>query len=224
MPGVPPPPPSGPPRDASAVILYRTAPGRTEPAHLVTEVFWLKRDKGLRFAGGYSAFPGGKVDDGDGGSLVMTAARELFEETGVLVTRGAAPQAQLDEARRELLAERLTFAHVLTTLGVTIDEAAFKPAGRWVTPDVMPIRFDARFFLVEAPASQKAEVWPGELSEGAWVTPAAALAKWSDGTVLLHPPNLYALQIALDKETSTANHFSSSVLSGKVSLFGWTIR
>jgi ribonuclease/clavin/mitogillin len=57
------------------------------------------------------------------------------------------------------------------------------------------VRFDARFFLVEAPEGQQAEVWPGELSEGAWISPQAALARWAEGTALLHPPNHHALWV-----------------------------
>ena len=56
--GLPPPPPGKPPRDASAVITFRrSATG--------VEVFWLEREQRLSFAGGFYAFPGGKVDAAD---------------------------------------------------------------------------------------------------------------------------------------------------------------
>jgi ribonuclease/clavin/mitogillin len=201
LPGLPPPPPPAAVRDAAAVVLHRRGPGGTE-------VFWLKRDRALSFAGGFYAFPGGRLDpedaavpvDGVSGAeaaVYVTAARELFEETGVLKARGAEvlPQLELDELRRALLSQRLSFSELLAQRGFTLHAADFISAGRWVTPPYLPVRFDARFFLVEAPPHHEAVVWPGELSWGGWTTPADALARWTQGTALLHPPNLHALQV-----------------------------
>lgn len=201
LPGMPPPPPPAKVRDASAVILHRHG------AHGL-EVFWLKRDKALRFGGGFYAFPGGKIDADDASvpvegasgrdaAILVAAARELFEETGVLKAHGAEnlPQLELDELRRAVLEQRVRFGDVLAQRGYTLHASDFVPAGRWVTPPYMPVRFDARFFLVEAPSHHEAVVWPGELSWGGWTTPNAALEHWADGTALLHPPNLYAMQV-----------------------------
>ncbi len=95
------------PTPAASVVLVR--PGSEEPI----EVYLIRRSQGMRFLGGFFAFPGGKVDEGDahpetlarcqhGGSAPMeatssswdglpraafwtSAIRELFEETGVLM-------------------------------------------------------------------------------------------------------------------------------------------
>jgi 8-oxo-dGTP pyrophosphatase MutT (NUDIX family) len=182
------------PRDASAVILFRRV-GKE------IEVFWLKREKNLTFAGGFYAFPGGKVDAADSqipiegatdvdAALKVAAARELFEETGVLVARGAEKldKAKLDELRKALLDKKLSFAQLVQQHGLQLRADDFKDAGRWVTPPFLPVRFDARFDLVEAPPFAQAEFWPGELAEGAWVKPREALARWGAGTALLHRP------------------------------------
>ena len=91
------------PRDAATVVLLR--PGTTGP-----EVYLLRRTRGMPFAGGMSAYPGGGVDDRDGDTdlawvgpppadwaaafgcderlareLVCAAVRETFEEAGVLL-------------------------------------------------------------------------------------------------------------------------------------------
>ena len=177
LPGVPAMPPSPPAtaRDAAAVILYRHAPAGLE-------VFWLKRDKALRFGAGFFAFPGGKVDRDDAAiavqgaqgldaALIAAAARELFEETGVLKARGAEtlPPLELDEARRAVLAQRERFGDLLRERGFSLHADDFVPAGRWMTPPFLPVRFDARFYLVEAPHAHPAVVWPGELEWGGWV-------------------------------------------------------
>ena len=177
-------------RQAAVVLVYRRIAGSK------VELFWLKREKTLKFAGGYFAFPGGKADAADE-SLVVTAARELFEETGLLVAQGAEKLSQvtLNELRLALEEETMSFYDLLKRHSLTIRAEDFHETGRWLTPDFMPIRFDARMYLVEAPANQLAEVWPGELSEGSWQLPAVALRQWEEGTALLHPPTLHALRV-----------------------------
>ncbi len=200
---MPEPPAPGPPRDAAVVVLVRPAPEGIE-------CFWLRRQAALSFAGGFYAFPGGRVDaadadvgvvgaSGEDATLRAAAARELFEETGVLRARGPPLGAQpLREARAALLDGVRSFRDVLRALGLELHAADFPSAGRWVTPSWMPLRFDARFFLVEVPSGTEAEVWPGELAEGAWVRPVDALLAWAEGRALLHPPNHYALLALLE--------------------------
>ena len=100
------------PRPAASVLLIR--PGR----RTATEVFLIRRARDMRFLGGYYAFPGGKVDlaDRSHDALARTrglapdaaalaigdpsdevpalaywlaGAREVFEETGMLLARDA---------------------------------------------------------------------------------------------------------------------------------------
>lgn len=190
LPGVPSAPPSGPPRDAAAVILFRRVSSGVE-------VFWLEREQKLAFAGGFFAFPGGKVDKTDG-SFVVAAAREVFEETGVLFVREPVAQSRLDALRREVLDEKIEFNAMLKREALTLRTDAFHEAGRWITPPYLPRGFDARFFLAEAPGDQLASVWKGELTDGAWIAPADALKRWEAGTALLHPPNLHAIRCMRD--------------------------
>src|SRR5256712_5670534 len=98
-------------RPAATVVLVRRSPE--------LEVFWVRRGEELRFAGGFYAFPGGRVDVADAAlplahaegipaaeaACIAAAARELFEETGVLVAPGAArvPAAARRAAREALL-------------------------------------------------------------------------------------------------------------------------
>jgi ribonuclease/clavin/mitogillin len=198
FPGLPAPPPPSEPLVAAAVILWRDGQrGR--------ELFWVKRGA-LRFAGGFYAFPGGRLDDADrrvtvpglegaAAALAACAARETFEETGVLFARGAPlSKPERDAARRALLDGSLDLGTFLSRHGLVVDADALAPAGRWVTPVSFPIRYDAHVFLGHLPDDEQAEVWPGELTSGEWVAAAEALERWERGEVLLHPPNLWGVQ------------------------------
>ena len=196
------------PKDAAAVVLFRRAEGGG------VEVFWLRREATLAFAGGFYAFAGGGLEPDDArvpvegaqgmdAALRAAAARELLEETGVLVARGAERlvPGQVAALRRALIEKRSSFAELLAGGGLVLQAKDFLEAGRWITPPYVPKRFDARFFLVEAPAGVRPEVWPGELVEGAWVRPREALERWADGRVLLFPPHLHALRTLADFST-----------------------
>ena len=198
FPGLPEPPPPSEPRVASAVILWRD--GRRG-----REIFWVKRGA-LRFAGGFYAFPGGRLDEadrrvpipglaGDEAALAACAAREIFEETGVLLARGPrlAPEERA-AARRGLLDGSLAFADFLARSRLAVDAARLQPAGRWITPPQFPLRYDAHVFLARLPDGEEAEVWPGELASGEWIAAAEAVERWEKGAVLLHPPNLWGVQ------------------------------
>ncbi len=87
--------PANTPKDAAAIILLRHDTDPDNP-----EVFWVKRCAKLAFLGGFLAFPGGQIDATDAevdvrnapnpatAAMISGAARELFEELGVLVARG----------------------------------------------------------------------------------------------------------------------------------------
>ena len=174
-------------------------------------VLWVRRGEKLRFAGGFYAFPGGRVDvedaavplAGAGGldpseaPCVVAAARELFEEAGVLAVPGAdrVPAEERVAVRKALLEHPgFSFGDFLRKHDLAVDASWFLPAGRWVTPPAMPIRFDARFYLVELRPGEEAEIWPGELADGEWIAPAEALRRWEQGSALLHPPAWHTLK------------------------------
>ena len=135
FPGMPPPPPAPTPRPAAIAVLYRrTARG--------VEVFWVKREKALAFAGGFYAFPGGKVDkadaavpvrgaSGEASATISAAARELFEEAGVLVAEGAerlSPE-RVRELRRGLPGGGLKRGELLAAGGLALRAEGFRAAG-----------------------------------------------------------------------------------------------
>src|SRR5262249_18050947 len=130
---------------------------------------------------------------------LAAAARELFEECGVLIARqadGSFPSfnPQLEEYRRSLMQGRTSFQQVLEELHVTVSADDFIPVGKMVTPPFSAFRYDSTFYLAHMPPGQQATVWSGELDLGCWLKPASLLDSWVKGTSLLTPPTLALLQ------------------------------
>ncbi|HEV8581778.1 MAG TPA: MBL fold metallo-hydrolase [Thermoanaerobaculia bacterium] len=129
--------------------------------------------------------------------LAACALRELFEETGLLLSTPDVDPEDLPEARRALLAGERSFADVLAGFEVRLDASSLVYAGRWVTPPFAPARFDNRFFLLEWPPEAPAQpsIHPGECESGSWVSPAEAWEAWRRGDVLAAPPILHILEV-----------------------------
>src|SRR5438128_5566579 len=148
------------PKDAAAVILLRPNTDQSNP-----EVFWVKRSTKLAFLGGFNAFPGGQREANDGeaqvencdnqerAAMISCAAREMFEETGVLLARGSKTLTigQRASLLDDLESKRLTWPELLRHYGLYLDARDFTFVGRWVTPPCSPRRFDTCFFLVNCP-------------------------------------------------------------------------
>jgi len=140
--------------------------------------------------------------------LLACAARELFEETGLLLDRRVLAgdegdergPGRLREARDQLLAGAVTFAELVAREGWRLDAAPLVFAGRWLTPPLAPLRFDNRFFLLEWPRERRLqpEIRDRELVDGEWLPPAEALDQWRRGKVLAAPPILHLLEVLAD--------------------------
>ena len=122
------------------------------------------------------------------GALLVCAARELFEEAGVLLVReetgGQLPldnEARWVAAREDLLAGARSFRSLLAEDNLTIAPDDLPYFAHWITPEQSRIRFDTHFFLGVLPPGQLATHWAGEMTAGAWFAPAAALDRHARG-------------------------------------------
>jgi ribonuclease/clavin/mitogillin len=200
------------PKDAAAVILLRAGTDEANP-----QVFWVRRSERMAFLGGFHAFPGGQRDASDAetrvencedtetAAMIACAARELFEELGVLIARGAEAltKGQRVSLLDDLESGRMTFPELLNHYGLHLDALDFTFAGRWVTPPFSLRRFDTWFFLVNCPAKQEPHVTgDAELESGEWTTAREAVARWERSEVLTAPPVLHALKTLAGGVTS----------------------
>jgi len=195
------------PKDAAAVVLVREVEASREP-----QVFWARRSEHLAFLGGFHAFPGGQRDaedadvpvehapDAETATMIACAARELFEELGVLVARGAEhlTKGQLASVLDDLTSGRMNFPQLLAHYGLQLDARDFTYAGRWVTPPFSPRRFDTWFFLVRCPRKQEPRVLTAEFEPGEWTRATDAVRRWEACDALVAPPVLHALKVLSD--------------------------
>lgn len=194
--------PMTPIRDAATVIIARDA---SDGPH----VFLVRRSARSSWLPERYVFPGGGVDPddrthaaalvrGSAGDVdpayVFTAARETFEEAGVLFADRAVGHEALAQARRALLAGDRTFAGVLGDLGVSVDASLLRYFSRWITPSTEPRRFDARFFVARVPAGQRAEADAAEVHDGRWMRPPDVLDAHGRGEIGLIFPTIKHLE------------------------------
>ncbi|MBW0019527.1 MAG: NUDIX hydrolase [Mycobacterium sp.] len=206
------------PRPAATVMLVRDAPGGLK-------VFLMRRHSKMEFAPGVIVFPGGGVDDRDRNAdlgelgawagpppdwwaqrfgtqpglaeaLVCAAARETFEESGVLF---AGPADDPDgivrdasvygDARRALDDRTLSFADFLRRENLVLRSDLLRPWANWVTPEAERTRrYDTYFFVAALPEGQRADGDNTESDLAGWTLPQDAIQDFEAGRNILLPP------------------------------------
>lgn len=112
-------------------------------------------------------------------TFVVAALRETFEETGVLLTSGPQPDAEdLADERAALVAGDLRFLDFIRERGLELAADRLILCARWITPESLSRRYDARFFLAVAPPDVEIEAERGELVNELWITPSRALERY----------------------------------------------
>jgi 8-oxo-dGTP pyrophosphatase MutT (NUDIX family) len=83
-------------------------------------------------------FPGGNHDASQDDSLAMTAVRETFEESGLLLAQTEdtcfPDDRVLDDSRRAVCSQRMSFTSFLAAHHLRADVDSLLPFTQWVTP------------------------------------------------------------------------------------------
>lgn len=202
---------SASPRPASSLLLLR--PRKDDG---VPELFFVKRHAKSRFMPNAYVFPGGRVEAQDSGEIVterlgrqgletlvsrmfgissssdasahlVAAIRETFEEAGVFL--GDFSGTSLDTFRQALLdTDGQGFEGLLTEYDAHLRGDALVYFAHWVTPEAEKRRYDARFFVAEAPLNQSASHDDIETTDSCWLSAQAALEAYQEGALSLAPP------------------------------------
>jgi 8-oxo-dGTP pyrophosphatase MutT (NUDIX family) len=201
------------PRPASTVVLMNEC----------SKVYLTRRPVTMKFFGGYWVFPGGAIDKTDYLSheeyihcgdtqpafhpaYYVAAARELFEEAGVLLVCNEAKeplsleQQKRNEYRQLLLSGEISFFEMLKKEKLHLFLDRFTFFGQLITPEESSIRFDTRFFLAKLPKGQSPQPDLHEVDDALWFSPEEALAENQKGNIPLGPPTILALKTIMDSE------------------------
>jgi 8-oxo-dGTP pyrophosphatase MutT (NUDIX family) len=137
------------------------------------EVLMLQRNREARFMPGVWVFPGGALDSADG------------EGRGEVAHRACAVRELAEEAGIDLP-----------------EDEELVPFSRWITPEVISTRFDARFYLALAPAHSPPRPDGGEVVDAGWFSPRAALDAHAAERMALAFPTVAQLESLLPFATS----------------------
>jgi 8-oxo-dGTP pyrophosphatase MutT (NUDIX family) len=193
------------------------------------EVFMVKRHHQIDFVAGALVFPGGKTSNDDfdtaleeyadgtaalsseARALSVTAIREAFEESGILLARddttgqliGTARLEAIQSYRHAVEKRETTLLSMLRTerLRLACDELV--PFAHWVTPKNMPKRFDTHFYLARVPEGHAGRHDGRESVDSVWIRPAEAIAdrkKWN----VIFPTKLNLMKLARSRTVSEA--------------------
>ena len=191
------------PRPAATLLLLRETSG-------APEVFMLQRTSKAAFLPGAFVFPGGALDPDDAngraarrvrglddaqasarlglaaGGLAywVAAARECFEESGILLARDEKGSPvdpdramSLEHLREPLNAGTLLFSDFLEQEKLFIPAQEIAYYSHWITAPGRPRRFSTRFFVACAPAGQHGAHDRSETVHSVWVSPREALER-----------------------------------------------
>jgi 8-oxo-dGTP pyrophosphatase MutT (NUDIX family) len=212
------------------------------------EVFMVVRHHQIDFASGALVFPGGKADpqdfdadliphldgaatDADMRAIQVSAIREAFEECGILLAREEGQDGIIDARRLlELEPYRISLHNGSASLKAFVEAERLRLAcdqlvhfAHWVTPDMMPKRFDTHFFLAAAPRDHLAVHDGHESVDSVWIRPADAIAQAERGERTIIFPTLRNIE-KLGQNATVADAIAGARQSKVVRVLPWTER
>ncbi|KAI6028561.1 NUDIX domain-containing protein [Pisolithus orientalis] len=174
------------------------------------EVLLVQRSTRTRSFAGMHVFPGGNFDTGRDTSLAITAIRETFEETGVLLASPTSPQAlsksDLERDRSAVHRQELDFQAFLLRHKCVPALKSLRPFTTWITPLTSSRRFRTQFFISFFPTcSEEHSSGTGigrvpttdggeEVQSTCFLHPRVAIAEFKKGNINLAPPQYYILE------------------------------
>ena len=197
---------------AATILLLRSGAS-------AIEVFMVVRHHQIDFASGALVFPGGKADpqdfddallpvlsgahpDQNMRAIQVSAIREAFEECGVLLAREVGSDAlipgerlqSLERYREALNSGEVALLDFLVTEQLILACDTLVHFAHWITPEMMPKRFDTHFYLAMAPADHVALHDGYESVDSVWISASDAAAEAAAGTKTVIFPTLRNLE------------------------------
>ena len=205
------------------------------------EVFMVVRNHQIDFASGALVFPGGKVDKDDYDERLsqntsldnandnflpfkIAAIRESFEEANVLFAKEKNNEKNINSKRllelnnwREKFNNRAGSMYDFSIAeGISFSTESLIPFAHWITPEMMPKRFDTRFYIAQAPEGHEGEHDGNESVDSLWIAPKDALEDcYNKKRTIIFPTrlNLEKLNQSKTVEEAIANAKESNIIT-----------
>ena len=151
---------------------------------------------------------------------LVTAAREVFEETGVLLARRAdgadfddpMKSPELRQARDLLSEHALSFGQMLEDIGAVLWTDLLHACAHWVTPPNERRRYSTFFFRARMPQGQVADGRTTEAVKTGWAGPSWLLDQHRSGNLLIMPPTVSNLcDLAASENVTQACERNSTI-------------
>ena len=136
--------------------------------------------------------------------IKVAGIRETFEEVGLLMayqkdnTLVSIDSDHLVERfhsyRQRLQKGFISLKTILLNEGLTLATDRLHYFSHWITPELLPLRYDVRFFLAEAPPNQTAIHDGVELTGHIWITPQQALDGFKHKRIDMVVPTLVTIE------------------------------
>jgi len=209
------------------------------------EVFMVVRHQQIDFASGALVFPGGKVDPGDTEvrdycsgaeglddvdlSLQVAAIREAYEECGILLAKQVDSDGlvsgeklqSLDHYRKQLNKGELSLREFLSSEGLLLTCDLLHRFAHWITPEMMPKRFDTQFYLAIAPQDHLAIHDGYESVDSVWITPEQAILDAKEGRKTIIFPTRLNVEM-LGQSSSVEQAIQAAQQRHIVTVLPWT--
>lgn len=136
-------------------------------------------------------------------NLWIVATRELFEETGILIANNKSGNSigkienkpkKLKKYQKKLQKNRITMTDFLVKENLYYSASNLKYFGRFITPELSPIRFDTQFFLCKFPLNQNINLFYDELTESLWGSPKQIIKNFKKKQIKLIFPQYNTLK------------------------------
>ena len=134
----------------------------------------------------------------------MGGIREVFEEAGILLAydksgkivsfNSPSIKQRFIEYRDALNKGEMNLLEICREEELTLATDQMYYYSHWVTPIVMPRRFDTRFFICRAPAEQEPIIDNHEVVSQCWINPAEALRKQREEGFQIFFPTIKNIQ------------------------------
>jgi 8-oxo-dGTP pyrophosphatase MutT (NUDIX family) len=222
---------------SATILMLRDGPSGLE-------TFMVVRHHQIDFASGALVFPGGKVDAGDYDvrsycsgvddkddttvALMAGAIREAFEECGILLAREKGAETlvsgerlkTLEHHREPLNNGEISLIAFLESEQLILACDELTHFAHWITPEMLPKRFDTHFYLASAPTDHLAIHDGYESVDSIWVSPDDALKGNEDGTYTIIFPTRVNVEM-LGESDSVENAINMANDRDIVSILPW---